>query len=172
MDQDAASDAQKSEELTQLVTDTLSRRGVLSDLKAKMRAEVYLALEEQAAEEGRDDAWATNSSLKQIAEDKNAREALRLVHEFLAFYGLSNTKSVLEAECPVLDMESTDFGGALQMGAEPQLVKLLTKHHGNDAQLHNGTQHHRHQQSTDSIGHPGAHTGAGYIDGMPAEVQR
>jgi hypothetical protein len=116
------SDAQKSEELADLVSATLQRRGVLSDLKAKVRAEVYLALEEQSAA---DDDHHRSALLTQLAADGDARRALALVHEFLAHYGLFSTKSVLEAECPVAHGDVDRTQQQRRGGGRPKLVDLV-----------------------------------------------
>ena len=123
------SDAEKSEELTALVTETLKRRGVLNDLKAKMRAEVYLALEEQRADEDGESAWSANPSIQHLAADSDALEALRLVYEFLSHYGLTNTRSVLEAECPLLETATTENNAvdieSVHLRPPPELVRLV-----------------------------------------------
>lgn len=125
------SDAEKSEELTALVTETLRRRGVLSDLKAKMRAEVYLALEDQRADEDGESTWSANPAIQQLASDSDALETLRLVHEFLSHYGLNNSRSVLEAECPLLDAATIEKGHVDAETAHlrplPELVSLVRK---------------------------------------------
>lgn len=113
-------DAEKSEELTAAVTTTLLQRGVLNEIKAKVRAEVLLALEHQKSEQNESE----NSMLKEMAADPDALRTLKLIHQFLSCYGLISTQTVLEAECPLVVAEASSARDN-EFQATPALVRIV-----------------------------------------------
>ncbi|CAB4056113.1 unnamed protein product [Lepeophtheirus salmonis] len=83
-------------ELLELVTDTLERNGVLGKLKAELRSNVYLAMEngDQSLKRSRQ----SNSSLQEFVSTSDGRLALHLVREFLHFFNLKFSQSVFDVE--------------------------------------------------------------------------
>ena len=162
-------DSEKSEQLAALVSETLQRRGVLGDLKAKVRAEVFLALEEQSDQSHDEATWVSNPGLQQLATEPAALRTLTLVHEFLACYGLHHTKSVLEAECPVVDAVDVHFEGNAQK--QSTLVSMLQKQPCTDGKGGLQGEDGAHSVAAVPTDQPSANTGQDrVIEGFPAEV--
>lgn len=78
---------QEMDSLLIAVTEVLQKKGVLNDLKAQVRAEIFKALST--------DSQDTSPALKHPVADPGI---LELVSEFLVFHKLTQTLSVLEAE--------------------------------------------------------------------------
>nr|ACO15156.1 FGFR1 oncogene partner [Caligus clemensi] len=89
-------DEEEDEELLEIVTETLQRRGILGKLKAEIRSNVYLAMEnrDQALKRSRQ----CNSSLQDSISTSDGRLTLHLVREFLQFFNLKWTHSVFDVE--------------------------------------------------------------------------
>uniref|UniRef100_A0A1B6EE07 Centrosomal protein 43 n=2 Tax=Clastoptera arizonana TaxID=38151 RepID=A0A1B6EE07_9HEMI len=83
-------------ELRDLVSQTLEAKGVLSKLRAELRANVFLALEDQDVFE--DKALFVNRSLKEFVSSAEGVLVTSLVKEFLDFFGLEFTAAVFEPE--------------------------------------------------------------------------
>uniref|UniRef100_A0A1B6G1G6 FGFR1 oncogene partner (FOP) N-terminal dimerisation domain-containing protein n=1 Tax=Cuerna arida TaxID=1464854 RepID=A0A1B6G1G6_9HEMI len=84
-------------ELRDLVSQTLENTGVLSKIRAELRANVFLVLEEHEAFKGRNLPFC-NSVLKNFLSTQEGIAAISLVREFLEFFGLEFTVSVFEPE--------------------------------------------------------------------------
>ncbi|XP_028904998.2 centrosomal protein 43 isoform X2 [Ornithorhynchus anatinus] len=83
-------------ELRDLLVQTLENSGVLSRIKAELRAAVFLALEEQEKIENK--APLVNESLTKFLSTKDGRLAASLVAEFLQFFNLDFTLAVFQSE--------------------------------------------------------------------------
>uniref|UniRef100_A0A1B6LJQ6 Centrosomal protein 43 n=1 Tax=Graphocephala atropunctata TaxID=36148 RepID=A0A1B6LJQ6_9HEMI len=84
-------------ELRDLVSQTLENAGVLSKIRAELRANVFLVLEEHEAFKGRNLPFS-NSHLKNFLSTQEGIVTVSLVREFLEFFGLEFTASVFEPE--------------------------------------------------------------------------
>merc|ERR1712212_1010119 len=82
-------------ELRDLVAQTLETNGVLNKIRAELRANVFLALEEQ---DGVQDGNVSNKPLSEFLDSKEGHQAFSLVREFLQFFNLDFTLAVLEPE--------------------------------------------------------------------------
>ncbi|XP_038617834.1 centrosomal protein 43, partial [Tachyglossus aculeatus] len=83
-------------ELRDLLVHTLDSSGVLSRIKAELRAAVFLALEEQEKIENK--APLVNESLTKFLSTKDGHLAASLVAEFLQFFNLDFTLAVFQSE--------------------------------------------------------------------------
>lgn len=129
-----------------LVVDTLEERGVLSNLRASLRAAVFLAVQEQAA------SIHTPSTLPLLSSTLSAPqgpETLALVRELLASCGMRKTLSVFDAEAGQQQLDSLpDTNTAVQMfglksstiKGEPLLLSVLQGAAGGDLQPSKGHQ--------------------------------
>lgn len=81
-------------ELRDLVAQTLETNGVLNKIRAELRANVFLALEEHTVKQ----AKVTNTELKSFLETKEGHQAFSLVREFLQHFDLDFTLAVLDPE--------------------------------------------------------------------------
>lgn len=89
-------------ELKDLVTQTLQSAGILGKIKAELRSSVYLALENGSSRESKESrlrkSRGQTEKLSGFLENTEGRLALHLVKEFLTFFDLTFTLSVLEPE--------------------------------------------------------------------------
>lgn len=84
----------------------LDRRGVLSQLKASLRHEVFMAIEEEDSNDtaapspssATPPAWERNPALRAVMEDEAGATAMALAYELLESCGLTLTASVLRSE--------------------------------------------------------------------------
>ena len=82
------------EDLTSIVSATLEARGVLSHIRAQLRANVFAAIHEQQPP----DPLAASPVLVRMRADRAGQLALELVHELLACCALEYTSAVLQPE--------------------------------------------------------------------------
>ena len=83
-------------ELRDLVATTLENAGVLGKIKAELRANVYIALEEGDAV--RNKSKLVNNKLNDFLSTTNGRLVASLVREFLEFFDLNFTMAVFDPE--------------------------------------------------------------------------
>ena len=122
-------------ELRDMVTEALENNGVLSKLRAQLRASVFLALDETAGPGGGDQSQRFQSeALRSAAARPAGRRSLALVRELLACLQLDCTLSVLDAELePVAGWREERPRLAAALGVtpaedEPVLAALLAAH--------------------------------------------
>ncbi|ETW01972.1 hypothetical protein, variant [Aphanomyces invadans] len=84
-------------EIKRLVTETLEMQGVLSQIKAQLRAAVYNAMHEVAPE--------PTKVKRDLFASKESSLALRVVVEFLRQFNLHHTLSVLTAEASLTEAD-------------------------------------------------------------------
>lgn len=82
-------------ELRDLVAQTLEVNGVLNKIRAELRANVFLALEEHDALTKKSIA---NKKLQSFLSTKEGHQAFSIVREFLQFFNLDFTLAVLDPE--------------------------------------------------------------------------
>ena len=122
-------------ELKELVAAALERRGVLAELRASVRANVFLAVEERA-KAGFKGATRKSPAARRLAaavETPRGALAAAIVREFLTWGGLGHTAEVLaaEAQLPEGEAQPTRAGIASECGvdgsdeAQPILVTVL-----------------------------------------------
>lgn len=92
--------AEEDTELRDLLVQTLENNGVLSRIKAELRAAVFLALEEQEKVENK--TPLVNESLRKFLTTKDGRLVASLVAEFLQFFNLDFTLAVFQPEASTL----------------------------------------------------------------------
>ncbi|CAN7999430.1 unnamed protein product [Ixodes hexagonus] len=115
-------------ELRDLLLETLEKRGVINKIKAELRANVYLALEEQ---EGVKDRLTDSSKDAALRLSSNqGRLAASLVRDFLESLGLRFTLSVLVSEAPFEPLNRAELCSKLNLadGApdQPVLMQIVT----------------------------------------------
>jgi len=116
-------------ELRDLVAQTLETNGVLNKIRAELRANVFLALEEQDALKKK---TLSNKTLKSFLETKEGMLAFNAVYEFLEFFNLDFTLAVLKPESNVLKISPrekliNDFNMQTVDPKQPLLMELLKK---------------------------------------------
>ncbi|KAJ3417210.1 sister chromatid cohesion protein 1 [Chytridiales sp. JEL 0842] len=113
------------EELKSTVSDVLAKKGILSKIKAELRASIFSVLQE--AGDGVEDSTTIPGA--SIVSSKEGQLALELVRDFLSFYSLEYTKSVLEPELGLTDAPSgsslSDFNLPPSDVPKPMLIRLL-----------------------------------------------
>ncbi|XP_067010545.2 centrosomal protein 43 [Anabrus simplex] len=109
-------------ELRDLVAQTLENNGVLSKIRAQLRASVFLALEEQ--ELAQDKIPFINKSFKDFLKTSEGSLVACLVREFLEFFELDFTLSVFDPE--------TYHGKDYDYGGRSKLIKDLKIKNLND----------------------------------------
>lgn len=82
-------------ELRDLVAHTLETNGLLGNIRAQLRASVFLALEEQ---ESTNEKSKANKKIKQFSRTHSGRIITCLVYEFLEYFNLDFTLAVFEPE--------------------------------------------------------------------------
>ncbi|KAK7906705.1 hypothetical protein WMY93_015317 [Mugilogobius chulae] len=116
--------AEDDTELRDLLLQNLENSGVLSRLKAQMRAAVFLAMEEQDRVENK--APLVNENLKNCLNTRDGRAAASLVLDFLQVFDLDFTLSVFEPEMNTKQLESRDLlCKDLQLNPGPKSPVLL-----------------------------------------------
>ncbi|GAB6027173.1 FGFR1 oncoprotein partner [Chamberlinius hualienensis] len=93
-------------ELKELVIQTLENNGVLAQIRAKLRACVFLALEENNSEQIR--KTFSNNNFHQYLSTKTGKLTASLVYQFLRHFKLESTLSVYEAESQFGNLYSFD----------------------------------------------------------------
>ena len=83
-------------ELRDLVATTLENAGILGKIKAQLRANVYLALEE--GDKVSSKSRLVNTKLTNYLNTTNGRLVASLVREFLEFFNLDYTLAVFDPE--------------------------------------------------------------------------
>ena len=83
-------------ELRDLVATTLENAGVLGKIKAELRANVYIALEEGDGVKSK--SKLVNNKLTAFLSTTNGRLVASLVREFLEFFDLNFTMAVFDPE--------------------------------------------------------------------------
>ena len=83
-------------ELRDLVAATLENSGILGKIKAQLRANVYIALEE--GENVKNKSKLVNQNLIDFLSTTNGRLVASLVREFLEFFDLDFTLAVFDPE--------------------------------------------------------------------------
>jgi len=116
-------------ELRDLVAQTLETNGVLNKIRAELRANVFLALEEQDALKKK---TISNKALKSLMETKEGMLAFGVIREFLEFFNLDFTTAVLDPESNVTKAPSrerliNDFNMQSVDTKQPLLMELLKK---------------------------------------------
>lgn len=110
-------------ELKDLVTQTLQSAGILGKIKAELRSSVYLALENGSSRESKESRLRKSrgpaEKLSGFLENTEGRLALHLVKEFLTFFDLTFTLSVLEPE------SDAGLSRASSHRSRQELVELL-----------------------------------------------
>ncbi|KAI8463063.1 MAG: hypothetical protein J3K34DRAFT_527281 [Monoraphidium minutum] len=88
------------EELKEIITCALDQKGVLSRLKAELRANVFLAVDEQDKRQGDGGIAARGDTARRdaLASSREGALLLDLVHELLAWADLRFTARVFEVE--------------------------------------------------------------------------
>ena len=83
-------------ELRDLVAATLENSGILGKIKAQLRANVYIALEE--GDNVKNKSKLVNQKLSNFLSTTNGRLVAGLVREFLEFFDLNYTLAVFDPE--------------------------------------------------------------------------
>lgn len=115
-------------ELRDLVAQTLETNGILNKIRAELRANVFIALEEQDAAQNEK---VSNKPLSQFLDTKEGHQAFSLVREFLQFFNLDFTLAVLEPESNYVGKSSprddlrSDMGLTKVDSRKPLLVELM-----------------------------------------------
>ncbi|CAG9460619.1 unnamed protein product [Pedinophyceae sp. YPF-701] len=88
------------DELKQAVLTALDKRGTLPQIRAQLRQEVFLAIDENDRSEGLEglSARSSNAQLASLQASEDGKLALALVHDFLVHAGLQFTRGVFEPE--------------------------------------------------------------------------
>ncbi|KAG0443147.1 hypothetical protein HPB47_015240 [Ixodes persulcatus] len=115
-------------ELRDLLLETLEKRGVINKIKAELRANVYLALEEQESVKERLTDSSKDVSLR-LSSDQG-RLAASLVRDFLESIGLRFTLSVLSSEAPFEPLDRAELCTRLNLADsapdQPVLMQLVS----------------------------------------------
>lgn len=88
---------EKELELKDLIVQTLEANGLLSKIKAQLRASVFMALDENDKEANKNNDYQ-NSKVKKILQTNEGRLAASLIRDFLECCNLDYTISVLDPE--------------------------------------------------------------------------
>mmetsp|Transcript_6454 Transcript_6454/g.10027 ORF Transcript_6454/g.10027 Transcript_6454/m.10027 type:complete len:440 (-) Transcript_6454:797-2116(-) len=83
------------DDIKEIVTRTLEAKGVLGKIKAELRASVFTAIDEQEKVSG---VYLENPLVQKLLSSHEGRVAVDLIREFLEFYELDYTLSVLVPE--------------------------------------------------------------------------
>jgi len=103
-------------ELRDLVSATLDNCGILGKIKAQLRANVYIALE-QGGENIKKKSPLVNNKLVEFLATTNGRLVASLVREFLVFFDLDFTLAVFDPE--------TNIGNDFKYRGREKLVEAL-----------------------------------------------
>lgn len=116
------------EDLKAVVTQTLEAKGVLGKIRAQLRSCVFTAIEEQESKKG---AELENLSAKRIQDNPEARFMVDLIRDFLDYYQLDYTMSVMVPEsgspgtCSSREMLSNNLNLSIDDTRENPLLLLL-----------------------------------------------
>ena len=91
-----SSSTEEDTELRDLVATTLENSGILGKIKAQLRANVYIALEE--GDNVKSKSKLINQNLIDFLSTTNGRLVASLVREFLEFFDLDFTLAVFDPE--------------------------------------------------------------------------
>ncbi|PAA80575.1 hypothetical protein BOX15_Mlig006634g8 [Macrostomum lignano] len=83
-------------ELRDLVSQTLENKGVLGDIRAQLRASIFLALDDE--EKLTSYLKTKNNKLTSFLESSNGRQAFTLIVELLEHFNLKHSLAVLTQE--------------------------------------------------------------------------
>ncbi|XP_047128675.1 centrosomal protein 43 isoform X2 [Hydra vulgaris] len=131
--------AEEDTELRDLVAETLERNGVLNKIRAELRANVFIALEEQNSNLQK--KTVSNKEFKAFLETNEGRQVFSLVREFLEFFHLDFTLAVFDPESDfigkALSRETlcTDFSIPSHSNS-PLLAEVLKKKVGGKSVEH------------------------------------
>lgn len=103
--------------LKSMVSDVLSKKGVLNRLKAELRANIFTVLQEKQAEH--EQLKAENIRLTKVKQTREGKLILDMITEFLEYFDLQQTNSVYSAEAGL----PAQFDPALK-GIIQQEIKL------------------------------------------------
>ncbi|KAL1510102.1 hypothetical protein AB1Y20_006434 [Prymnesium parvum] len=113
--------------LVSIVTSTLEERGVLSKMRAQLRASVFSAIHEQHQPQE-----VPCTALRRIREDRVGNVSAALVHDLLLCCGLSYSKAVFLPEAGVTSPSPDRAALAAELGLalteEPLLFQLVASH--------------------------------------------
>ncbi|XP_021920946.1 FGFR1 oncogene partner-like isoform X2 [Zootermopsis nevadensis] len=115
--------SEEETELRDLVAQTLENNGVLSKIRAELRASVFLALEEQ--ESLTDTPQFTNKPLRTFLSTDEGSLVACLVREFLEFFQLDFTLSVFDPE--TAQGKYYNYGGRSKLINDLQIQNLNGK---------------------------------------------
>lgn len=110
-------------ELRDLVAQTLENNGVLSRIRAELRASVFLALEEQESVMETDQF--TNKPLKAFLSTSDGALVASLIREFLEFFKLDFTLSVFDPE--TAQGKYYDYGGRSKLMKDLKIENINGK---------------------------------------------
>jgi hypothetical protein len=119
-------------ELRDVVAQSLEAKGVLGKIRAQLRANVFLTLEEQESKEKPHPF--VGERLRNFQKTKEGRQAVALVREFLEFFELDFTTAVFDPETnacesyPGRDQLARDLGLEHHSGADAPLLSNLLRH--------------------------------------------
>ncbi|XP_063772805.1 centrosomal protein 43 [Pseudophryne corroboree] len=124
--------AEEDTELRDLLIHTLESNGVLSKIKAELRASVFLALDEQERADNKPSL--VNHSLRQFLGTRDGRLVAGLVTDFLQHFHLDFTMAVLQPEAglPSTPDERAVTArelGLSEAGRKGPLILELLRHH-------------------------------------------
>merc|ERR1719204_1227026 len=124
------------ESLSHIVKETLDKNGVLSEMTAKLKKHVFDVIHH--TEDCKDHAEKVNL----VTKDESDQIVLDLVRDYLLFYKLDYTMSVLRSEAGIEDIPTNPnrslLATKLSLGAqkpkckEPLLKKLICRSIKND----------------------------------------
>ncbi|RKO90561.1 hypothetical protein BDK51DRAFT_43960 [Blyttiomyces helicus] len=131
--------------LKALVSDVLSKQGVLGKIKAQLRASVFTVL--QDSKTGKDTTAPTgNDKVAALQATPQGRLALELVLEFLQYMDMDYTLAVFGPEISLPDegrVDSLAVAAKLQLGGgtggKPLLVRLLERESGSGDSMSAGS---------------------------------
>ncbi|XP_064489899.1 centrosomal protein 43-like [Ornithodoros turicata] len=119
-------------ELRDLLMEILEKKGVLNKIKAELRANVFLALEEQ--DDFKKDETEQREQIRDYISGETGRVAVALIHDFLDHFNLKFTRNVLDVEssCEGLEKEKLCSTLGITSGTTDhpvlfQLIDILTE---------------------------------------------
>ena len=104
-------------EFREVLVRNLESRGVLNKLKAELRANVFLAMDQQEGEETTSPLLAPKVS--SYSQTREGQLMLELVREFLKFYELDYSLAVFEPECNLEHVSSNREQLTSDLGVKP-----------------------------------------------------
>ncbi|EDV24535.1 FGFR1 oncogene partner [Trichoplax sp. H2] len=116
-------------ELRDLVAQILERKGVLGKIRAQMRANVFLALEEHDSKENQ--SRSVNPKLRSFLSTADGRLTFQLVRELFDFFELEYTQIVLQPEANLTEQHFSSREMIARelniIDSEPSSEPLITK---------------------------------------------